>query len=65
MFDFLGIKSEEVMYESDLEQDLLRKLESFLLELGYGFCFDARQNRILIGNEYFFVASLLYTGFAS
>ncbi|ABD42481.1 protein of unknown function DUF1016 [Methanospirillum hungatei JF-1] len=60
VFDFLGIKSEEVMYESDLEQVLLRKLESFLLELGYGFCFEARQKRILIGDEYFFVDLVFY-----
>jgi len=60
VFEFLGIKSEEVMYESDLEQALLQRLESFLLELGYGFCFEARQKRILIGDEYFFVDLVFY-----
>ena len=60
VFDFLGIKSQEVMYESHLEQALLQKLESFLLELGYGFCFEARQKRILIGDEYFFVDLVFY-----
>jgi predicted nuclease of restriction endonuclease-like (RecB) superfamily len=60
VFEFLGIKSQEVMYESDLEEALLQRLESFLLELGYGFCFEARQKRILIGNEYFFVDLVFY-----
>ncbi|PWR69581.1 YhcG family protein [Methanospirillum stamsii] len=60
VFDFLGIKSQDVMYESDLEQALLQKLEAFLLELGYGFCFEARQKRILIGDEYFFVDLVFY-----
>lgn len=60
VFEFLGIKSQEVMYESDLEEGLLRKLESFLLELGYGFCFEAREKRILIGDEYFFVDLVFY-----
>jgi len=60
VFEFLGIKSEEVLYESDLEQGLLRKIESFMLELGYGFCFEARQKRILIGDEYFFVDLVFY-----
>ena len=48
------------MYESDLEEALLQKLELFLLELGYGFCFEARQKRILIGDEYFFVDLVFY-----
>lgn len=60
VFEFLGIKSQEVLYESNLEQALLFKIESFLLELGYGFCFEARQKRILIGEEYFFVDLVFY-----
>lgn len=60
VFEFLGIRSHEVLYESDLEQALLHKIESFLLELGYGFCFEARQKRILIGEEYFFVDLVFY-----
>lgn len=60
VFEFLGIKSQEIMYESDLEEALLGKLESFLLEIGYGFCFEARQKRILIGDEYFFVDLVFY-----
>ena len=60
IFEFLGIKSREVMSESDLENALLDKLEDFLLELGHGFCFEARQKRILIGNTYGFVDLVFY-----
>jgi len=48
IFEFLGLKSKEVMSESDFENQLLDKLQEFLLELGHGFCFEARQKRILI-----------------
>ena len=51
IFEFLGLKSKEVMGESEIEDALLDKLQEFLLELGYGFCFEARQKRILIGSK--------------
>ena len=60
IFEFLGLKPREVMSESDLEAQLLDKLEEFLLELGHGFCFEARQKRILIGDEHFFVDMVFY-----
>jgi predicted nuclease of restriction endonuclease-like (RecB) superfamily len=60
IFEFLGIKSREVMSESDLEEALLDKLQEFLLELGNGFCFEARQRRILIGDTYGFVDLVFY-----
>jgi predicted nuclease of restriction endonuclease-like (RecB) superfamily len=60
IFEFLGIKSREVMSESQLEDELISKLEKFLLELGYGFCFEARQKRILIGDEHFFIDVVFY-----
>ena len=60
VFEFLGIKSREVMHESDLEQALLEKLQEFLLELGHGFCFEARQKRILISHTYGFVDLVFY-----
>jgi len=60
IFEFLGIKPREVMSESDLEDRLLDKLEEFLLELGHGFCFEARQQRILIGDTYGFVDLVFY-----
>lgn len=60
VFEFLGLKSREVMSESHLEDQLLDKLQEFLLELGHGFCFEARQKRILIGDEHFFVDLVFY-----
>lgn len=60
IFEFLGIKAREVMSESDLEDALLDKLQDFLLELGHGFCFEARQKRILIGDTYGFVDLVFY-----
>jgi len=60
VFEFLGINPCEVMGESKLEDLILDKLQEFLLELGYGFCFEKRQKRILIGNEYFFIDLVFY-----
>jgi len=60
VFEFLGLKSGEVMSESHLEDQLLDKLHDFLLELGHGFCFEARQKRILIGDTHNFVDLVFY-----
>ena len=54
-FEFLGLKPAEVVSESDLQHALVDRLQAFLLEMGRGFCFEARQKRILIGGEHFFV----------
>jgi hypothetical protein len=48
------------MSESHLEDQLMDKLQEFILELGHGFCFEARQKRILIGDEYFFIDLVFY-----
>lgn len=60
VFEFLGLKAKEVMDELEVEKALLDKLQEFLLELGQGFCFEARQKRILIGSRYFFVDLVFY-----
>ncbi|MEA1928814.1 MAG: PDDEXK nuclease domain-containing protein [Candidatus Auribacterota bacterium] len=60
IFEFLGIKPREVMRESELEDALLDNLQDFLLELGHGFCFEARQKRILIGDVLGFVDLVFY-----
>ena len=60
VFEFIGLKSKEVMSESSLEDALLDKLQDFLLELGHGFCFEARQKRILIGSTYGFIDLVFY-----
>ncbi|MDR6803462.1 putative nuclease of restriction endonuclease-like (RecB) superfamily [Dyadobacter sp. BE34] len=59
-FEFLGLKAKNVVYENDLEQALVDNLEAFLIELGHGFCFEAKQKRIIIGDEYFFVDLVFY-----
>jgi predicted nuclease of restriction endonuclease-like (RecB) superfamily len=59
VFEFIGIKPKEVMSESRLEDALLDKLQEFLLELGHGFCFEARQKSILIGKTRSFVDLVL------
>lgn len=60
VFEFLGITPAEVMTESHLEAQLIKKIQEFLLELGHGFCFESRQKRILIGGEHFFVDLVFY-----
>lgn len=60
VFEFLGLKSQEVMSESDLEGQLLDRLQAFLLEMGHGFCFEATQKRILIGDTHNFVDMVFY-----
>ena len=52
VFEFLGLQPQEVMSESHLEAQLEGKLQQFLLELGHGFCFEAKQKRVLIGETY-------------
>lgn len=60
VFEFLGLKPREVMYESELEDAILDNLQQFLLEMGHGFCFEARQKRILIGDEHYFIDLVFY-----
>ena len=59
-FEFLGINSPEMIEESALELALINHLQQFIIELGNGFCFEGRQKRILIGEEYFFVDLVFY-----
>ncbi len=59
-FEFLDLNTREVVEESDLETALLDHLQQFILELGHGFCFEARQKRILIGETYYFIDLLFY-----
>ena len=46
--EFLGLDADKAISESDLEQALIDHLQEFMLELGNGFCFEARHKRILI-----------------
>ncbi len=52
ILEFTGLDTKERYNESDLEKALLDNIEDFLLELGTGFCFEARQKRISIDNEH-------------
>lgn len=57
VFEFLGLRPLEVMTERKLEDALLDRLQQFLIELGHGFCFEARQKRVLIGGEHGFIST--------
>jgi predicted nuclease of restriction endonuclease-like (RecB) superfamily len=59
-FEFLDINIKSIVEETDLETALLDQLQYFIIELGNGFCFEARQKRILIGETYYFVDLVFY-----
>lgn len=58
--EFLGLKREAAYYEKDLEQAIITHLQEFLLEIGNGFSFVARQKRIHIEGDEFFVDLVFY-----
>jgi predicted nuclease of restriction endonuclease-like (RecB) superfamily len=60
VLEFLGLKLEASYYEKDLESALITHLQSFLLELGNGFSFVARQKRILLEDDEFFADLVFY-----
>lgn len=60
VYEFVGLKDKDVVEESDLENALTTHLEEFLLELGNGFCFETRQKRILVDDDYFFCDLVFY-----
>lgn len=60
IFEFLGVKAKDAMAESDLEAALVENLREFLLELGHGFCLEAQQKSIVIGNTRGFVDLVFY-----
>ena len=60
VLEFLGLKSEIAYSETDLETAILDKLESFLLECGKGFLFEARQKRFTFDEDNFYVDLVLY-----
>ena len=63
IFEFVGLPVHRSFSESELEEELINKLESFLLELGRGFTFVARQKRITIDEEHFYVDLVFYNRF--
>ena len=58
--EFLNLKEETSYTESQLEQALIDKLQYFLLELGKGFAFVARQKRITITNRHYYIDLVFY-----
>ena len=60
VLEFLGLDEKAKYSESDLESAIIDKLEHFLLELGKGFLFEARQKRFTFDEDHFFVDLVFY-----
>lgn len=60
VLEFLGLKPQAAYYESDLESAIITHLQAFLLELGNGFSFVARQKRIVLGGDEFKIDLVFY-----
>lgn len=60
VLEFLGLPERPHWRERDLEQAIIDHLQEFMLELGKGFCFIARQKRITLDGDHFFVDLVLY-----
>ncbi|WP_238138430.1 MULTISPECIES: YhcG family protein [Glaesserella] len=60
VLEFLGLQHTANLYEKDLEQALINHLQKFLLELGRGFSFVARQQRISFDGEHYFIDLVFY-----
>lgn len=60
VLEFTGLAERPHYVESDLEQALLDHLQAFLLELGEGFCFEARQRRITVGGDHDYIDLVFY-----
>ena len=58
--EFLGLKEETEYSESELEEAILNHLQQFLIELGTGFCFEARQKRITFDNTHYRIDLVFY-----
>jgi predicted nuclease of restriction endonuclease-like (RecB) superfamily len=63
VLEFAGLAEQPSYSEADLEAALLDHLQAFLLELGTGFCFEARQKRITTGNEHDYIDLVFYHRF--
>lgn len=58
--EFLGLDNKNAISEDDLEDALIIHLQDFILELGKGFCFEARQKRMIIDDEYYYADLVFY-----
>ncbi len=60
VLEFLDLRETPATHERDLEQAIITRLEDFLLEMGKGFCFVARQKRITLEGDHFYVDLVFY-----
>lgn len=60
LLEFLGLKEETEYSESELEQAIINHLQTFLLEMGRGFCFESRQKRITFDNTHYRIDLVFY-----
>jgi len=60
IMEFLGLPELPRLVESDLEQALINNLQTFLLELGKGFAFVSRQERITLDGDHFYIDLVFY-----
>ena len=60
VLEFLDLKEKPSIQERDLEQAIIDRLEEFLLEMGKGFCFVARQKRLTLEGDHFYVDLVFY-----
>ena len=60
VLEFLGLEEKPAYSESELETAIIDRLQQFLLELGKGFLFEARQKRFTFDNKHFFVDLVFY-----
>jgi predicted nuclease of restriction endonuclease-like (RecB) superfamily len=60
VLEFLGLAEKSAWRERELEQAIIDRLEEFLLELGKGFCFVARQKRLTLEGDHFYVDLVFY-----
>lgn len=58
--EFLGLEEKPQYSESDLEEAIINQLQNFLIELGRGFCFEARQKRITFDNQHYKIDLVFY-----
>ncbi|RZJ94112.1 MAG: DUF1016 family protein, partial [Hymenobacter sp.] len=60
VLEFLGLEERASYSESELETAIVAHLQTFLVEMGRGFCFEARQKRITFDNEHYFIDLVFY-----
>ena len=60
ILEFTGLQEKPQYTEDELESALIEHLQTFLLELGHGFCFEGRQKRFTIDNEHYYVDMVFY-----